>query len=129
MCILLIARCFSLPFFSENLLGSRRKGKTSAQPRAQTTGREGDDSDTDRELGERQQPRRQKRRKEGSERGEEEAEFEARPRLSRWEEEEREGLHYLLPLKTKKGLVQQPAVYRPIGKLVNLTVCNNRNLK
>jgi len=86
-----------------------------------------DDSDIDQEFCERQHPRRQKRKREGSESGEDEAKFEAHPRLSRWGEEEGEGLHYLLPLKTKRGLVQQPAVYRPTGKLGNFPLCNNHN--
>ena len=113
---LLIVRYFLLSFFSEKFIG---KGKKPIQPQPQTAASEDDDSDTDPDLQERRQPRKHKRRMEVSESRGEEAEFEAHPRLSHWdEEEEGEGLHYLLPLKTKRGLVQQPAVYRPTGKLV-----------
>ena len=50
---------------------------------------------------------------------EDEAEFESHPRSSQWAVEEAgEGLHYLLPLKSKLGLVQQPAIQRPGGKLI-----------
>ena len=49
-----------------------------------------------------------------------EAQFESHPRPTHWEwkgEEDEEGVHYLLPLKSKRGLVQQPAIYRPSGTM------------
>lgn len=48
----------------------------------------------------------------------EEAQFESYPRPSHWQgmgEEDEEEVHYLLPLKSKRGLLQQPAIYRPSG--------------
>ena len=47
-----------------------------------------------------------------------ETQFESHPRPSHWTgkgEEDEEGMHYLLPLKSRCGLVQQPAIYRPLG--------------
>lgn len=46
------------------------------------------------------------------------AQFESHPRRSQWErdgEEDKEKVHYLLPLKSKQGLIQQPAVYKSPG--------------
>ena len=63
--------------------------------------------------------RRRKRKRAGEsegegEEGEVETKFESLPRTSQWTEED-EGVHYLLPLKGRRGLIHQPAVLQPTG--------------